>query len=381
MAQDVNGLCLGCQQGFIPYKGHCVYFNPFCILYDLNTLTCSQAVGGFKVGAFSVPQQLAYLNFVQQAEAANSAALNSDFKGAQGQGSYTKNGLILELPYAGLSSSSIARYSLNGLIKSCASGWTLVNGQCVRAAANCHSYNQYGNCLLCNPGFDLISDGSCAARSSASCQNQQGGACTVAAQGFIIYQGSAIFAGSNAAQVSAQGLVTKANAGYFVWSQQNIAWPLDANCLSPFVPGPCQTCAIGYSIWNNKCVLEKKNCVAYSSIGICMGCQQGYLLWAGECQPSNCVTTDSSTGFCLVCQSSFTMHLGVCIPAAIANCQIYNGAQCQYCLAGYYLTSTGLCSKMIDKCRSANPQTGRCVSCIDGYTYYSQQCIKAIANC
>ena len=52
-----------------------------------------------------------------------------------------------------------------------------------------------------------------------------------------MYQGSAIFAGNNAAQVSAQGLVVKANAGYFVWSQQNIAWPLDSNCLSQFIPG------------------------------------------------------------------------------------------------------------------------------------------------
>ena len=75
------------------------------------------------------------------------------------------------------------------------------------------------------------------------------------------------------------------------------------------------------------------------------------------------------------------MHLGVCIPSSIANCQIYNGAQCQYCLAGYYLTSSGLCSKMIANCRTANPQTGRCITCIDGYTYYSQQCIRAIANC
>ena len=114
---------------------------------------------------------------------------------------------------------------------------------------------------------------------------------------------------------------------------------------------------------------------------MCMGCSQGYLLWAGECRPSNCVTTDPSTGFCLVCQQSFTMHLGVCIPSPISNCQVYNGNKCQYCLLGYYLTNSGLCSKMIANCKSANPQTGRCTLCLDGFTYYSQQCIPAIANC
>ena len=75
------------------------------------------------------------------------------------------------------------------------------------------------------------------------------------------------------------------------------------------------------------------------------------------------------------------MLLGVCIPNAIPNCLMYNGAQCQFCVEGYYLTSTGLCSKMIAFCKTADAHTGRCTTCIDGYTYYSEQCIKAIANC
>ena len=170
---------------------------------------------------------------------------------------------------------------MNGKVESCNNGWTLVNEQCVRAVANCYSYNSMGSCLVCNPGFDMIADGSCATRSINTCVSQQGGVCTKAASGFILYQGSAIFAGNHAAQVSAQGLVIKANAGYFVWNQQNIAWPLDFNCLSQFIPGECKSCDIGYSLWNNKCVFLKTNCIAYSSTGICMGCIQGYLLWAG----------------------------------------------------------------------------------------------------
>ena len=175
------------------------------------------------MGAFSLSQQLAYLSFIQQAQAANSNTLTADFNGAPGQGSYTMRGLILELPYAGISSQSIARYSLNGMVKSCANGWTLISEQCVQAINNCHSYNQYGTCLVCHPGYDQVSDGSCATRSSATCLNEQGGTCTNAAQGYILYQGSAIFAGNNVAQFSAQVVggqrkVIKANAGYFVWS-------------------------------------------------------------------------------------------------------------------------------------------------------------------
>lgn len=189
--------------------------------------------------------------------------------------------------------------------------------------------------------------------------------------------GAAVASSRFVARSSAEGLVVSAFAGYFVWKEMNVAWPLDVNCISQFTPGICVSCAAGFSIWNDgRCVFFKSNCVAYSWAGLCMACSDGYILWAGECRRSNCASIDASSKLCLVCSLPFTMSLGVCLPPALPSCQVYQNGSCLYCIQGYYLTASGLCSKMIDNCQSANPQTGRCLSCQTNYTYYTEQCIK-----
>ena len=69
------------------------------------------------------------------------------------------------------------------------------------------------------------------------------------------------------------------------------------------------------------------------------------------------------------------------MPTPQPSCQVYSSSQCAYCSLGNYLTSSGLCSAMIPFCKTADPQTGRCLNCLDNYTYYSQQCIPLILNC
>jgi len=383
LAEDENGLCIGCTSGYLPAKGRCVYYDPYCLTYDQNNLTCTLPIGSFALSQFSLQQQLTYLNFVLQAAAASQSAASSDFSGGQGQGSYSRNGIIYELPYAGLSSTTIARYTINGNILACKSGYTLFQGLCVNSTANCFSYNQYGNCQSCNPGYDLIIDGSCALRSSASCQSQSGGICLVAAQGYVVINGAAYYAGNNIAQVSPQGLIVSAASGYFVWNSNgnNIAWPLDFNCVYQLQPGVCLTCAFGFGLLNGKCVLRKTNCLTYTPLGLCMACADGFLLWGGECRKANCLSRDSTSNMCAVCNQGFKINLGVCMPTLVASCQIYTANSCLYCTTGYYLTASKLCSKMIDNCLATNSQTGRCTSCVQNYTYYNEQCIPAIANC
>jgi hypothetical protein len=172
-----------------------------------------------------------------------------------------------------------------------------------------------------------------------------------------------------------------AQSGYFVWKERNLAWPLDYNCISQFVPGTCLSCSVGFSLWNGRCVVQKMNCVAYSRLGLCMGCSQGFLLWMGECRQSNCASVDPSFSLCSRCNSPFTNSLGICLPPALNWCQVYSGSSCFYCIQGYYLAISGICSKMINNCLTANPQTGRCTSCITNYTYYNEQCIPRINNC
>lgn len=283
VSQDSNGLCQQCLNGYLPFKSRCVFFDPYCLAYDPTSMTCSQSSSAFSsAGGFSLQQQLSYLNFVLQAQSSAQNSASAGFNGGAGQGSYTKDGKITSLPYAGLSSSSIGSYDMNGNILTCKSGFSLVNTQCVISTANCMSYNQMNTCQQCNPGFDLLSNGSCSFRSSSTCARQAGGICLQAASGYSLIGGSAYFAGNNIARAGANGMIVSANSGYFVWSANNIAWPYDFNCVQQTQPGTCLQCASSqYSLSNGKCVLRKNFCIAYSVYGLCMGCQTGYLLFAG----------------------------------------------------------------------------------------------------
>lgn len=231
LSQDTNGNCNLCQNGYLPFKGGCVYYDPYCLAYNPSTMICNQTMSPFSLNGFSLEQSMYYLNFVMKASSLAQSPASSDFNGGSGKGSYTKNGLITSLPYAGLGSSIISSYDLNGNVLSCQQGYTLVNSQCVVFTQNCLNYNQYATCQQCNQGFDLLPNNSCAARSSATCVQQANGVCGQAASGYSLIGGAAYFAGNNIASKSANGLITAAASGYFVWSANNIAWPLDANCV------------------------------------------------------------------------------------------------------------------------------------------------------
>lgn len=268
VSQDSNGLCQQCLNGFLPYKSSCVYFDPYCLAYDENRV-CSQASSAFSIGGFTLPQQLSYNNVIMQA--------------AQGASSGNNNNRVLSsLPYAGLSSSSIESYDMNGNILTCQRGFSLVNAQCVISDASCMSYSQYNTCQQCNPGFDLLPNNTCTARSSATCARQAGGICLQAANGYTLIGGGAYFAGNNIRQAGANGQIVSAASGYFVWTGNNIAWPYDFNCVMQTQPGRCMQCASSlFAINNGRCVLIKNNCLAYSPYGLCMGCQAGFILWTG----------------------------------------------------------------------------------------------------
>jgi len=143
--------------------------------------------------------------------------LSSSGSGKSATGSFTSYGHILTLPYAGLLSPSIATYSFNGIILSCATGYTLYRDQCFIIKANCQNYSQYGNCLLCNPGYDLMANNSCSPRSSASCTIQSGDICSQSAPGFVVVEGSAVYGLNHITQTNTQNKITAVQNGYFIW--------------------------------------------------------------------------------------------------------------------------------------------------------------------
>lgn len=368
VSQDSNGLCQQCLNGFLPYKSSCVYFDPYCLAYDENRV-CSQSSSAFSLGGFTLPQQLSYNNVIMQAAQGGSS-------------SNSNNGILSSLPYAGISSSSIASYDMNGNILTCKTGLSLLNAQCVISDGNCMSYNQYNTCQQCNPGFDLLPNNTCTARSSATCARQAGGICLQAANGYTLIGGGAYFSGNNIKQAGANGQIVSAAGGYFVWTGNNIAWPYDFNCVLQTQPGRCMQCASSlFAINNGRCVLIKNNCLAYSPYGLCMGCQAGFILWVGECRRANCNGFDTNSGLCKACVANYTLSLGFCAPRPISNCQLYSGTSCSACQTGFYRTGGGLCARTINFCQTASPQTGRCSQCLYGYTIYQEQCIPQIQNC
>lgn len=294
----------------------------------------------------------------------------NDVIGGPGQGSYTRNGIILTLPSSGISNSILSSYSLNGNVLTCQSPYVLVNSQCVLQTANCQAYNQYGKCQRCNNGYDLLSNNSCSLRSSSTCIQSSGINCINAAPGYVIINGAAYWNGNNIGQVNSAGLITSAASGYFVWSANNICWPLDFNCKQQAIPGVCLQCDPLFSLVNGRCVSKKTNCLTYSPYGLCSSCAPNFLLWAGECRPSNCAILNSANGYCTTCNVNYQVVMGICVPRRISNCQVYSGLSCLYCSAGYYLTNTALCAKMIGNCLNTNAQTGRCSACVTGYTLY-----------
>ena len=46
VAQNNLGVCMGCKEGLLPYKGRCVYYDPYCLEYDYNGLYCVRTFGG-----------------------------------------------------------------------------------------------------------------------------------------------------------------------------------------------------------------------------------------------------------------------------------------------------------------------------------------------
>ena len=196
---------------------------------------------------------------------------------------------------------------------------TVGKTDCIKFQPNCYRYDQYGNCMLCNQGYDLMSAYSCSLRSNSTCQSEQNGVCLVPAQGFVLFNGSAIFAGGSNAVKSSQGIVVQANFGYFVWSDKNTIWPLDLNCLRQVVPSSCMVCAQGYALWKGQCVLLRQNCTNYSSFGLCTKCEVDFHLWAGECHKLYCLVLHPSQ-YCTLCQPGFILYLGFCRPKFITNC-------------------------------------------------------------
>ena len=195
-----------------------------------------------------------------------------------------------------MKSASIARYSFNGTIISCQPRYSLVNGQCVIPVNNCMSYNQFGQCQICQAGFDMAQVNTCAARSRATCANSTGNTCTQAASGYTLANGMAYLSsfGYNAANNQQSFSDSNGNSNYFAWKTQNIWWPLNLYCAEQSAPNQCRSCQAGnFKLVNGTCVFSAAASIgnSYNYYGLVSSCPTSRLLFSGDCVASNCVVT------------------------------------------------------------------------------------------
>jgi hypothetical protein len=135
-----------CGNSLIPYYNKCVFYDPFCSDYDNNGF-CTRSFGGFSQnGAFSSSMQTNYKSFIAYArniqQSSGSSSASSSGNGAFTEmsifgGYFTPQGWIRVLPTTGLYNERISQYDVNGKVRSCRDGYTLINGDCVMKIDYC----------------------------------------------------------------------------------------------------------------------------------------------------------------------------------------------------------------------------------------------------
>ena len=63
---EINGRCIQCSDGLLPFKNRCVFYDPYCLEYGDDKI-CNRAAPGFSIGPFSQSQQTNYKNTITNA--------------------------------------------------------------------------------------------------------------------------------------------------------------------------------------------------------------------------------------------------------------------------------------------------------------------------
>lgn len=200
----------------------------------------------------------------------------------------------------------------------------------------------------------------------------------------------------------------------------------DPNCVNcKQSASTCVVCYTGYQLENNKCILiepcQTENCKECSEDKKdCEKCNDSYYLDKNkECQacPNNCRECNES--HCIACETRFGFNdKGECVPCEeplcaycykdykkcttcsnpllfkvsanndcehhctdknckIRQCSYDNASICSDCIEGFYLSKYGECIPCdVENCKTCRDDKAKCTSCKEGYSLYSNQCIK-----
>ena len=222
-----KGFCLRCGNSLVPYYNQCVFYDPYCFLYDRNGF-CQIALGGFSKGDnFGTNLQTNYRSFIayvrniqQQSSSLGSASgISSGSSGSSSGGAFselsifggyfTSQGWIRVLPTIGLYNERISQYDLNGRIRSCIEGYTLLNGNCVMRIDYCLEYSSSnGLCTRCNSFYHMGAGRKCIPTSSSICliTTSTGDFCSKCLSEYTLINGQCFFSSLNVIEYSQTNL-------------------------------------------------------------------------------------------------------------------------------------------------------------------------------
>jgi hypothetical protein len=167
----------------------------------------------------------------------------------------------------------------NGVCKSCASYYKLVNFSCVIFDPYCISYNQRGICQACASKYTFIY-GACRILQNCAVTNSNG-ICIGCMNSWILSSGMclppivpncALFASNSVCMYCSKGF-------YLTINKTCLIYPL--NCKTVTNNGVCTDCMIDfrYFKFNNTCLAVVNYCLNYSTTdGNCLSCLPGYVL-------------------------------------------------------------------------------------------------------
>lgn len=265
---------------------------------------------------------------------------------------------------------------------SCSNYFTLYNGFCLVADANCISYNNRGICQECSSGYSFI-QGLCRSTGNCASINQNTG-CVSCVSGFVLMSGVCIRGlSAGCALYDTNMNCLRCSSGYYLSGSGCTRSPV--GCISVTPNGTCITCDNNYVMSNTRCISQISDCQNYNSAtGLCSQCFNGYtLLQGGTCRinPQLCLRMNVITFKCDECIRGFIpIDNNSFCAMNVSYCISYNpDGSCSNCQSEYYLTQ-GRCSPLGRICLNYNA-LNQCTQCIQGYTLVSGNCIIGIPNC
>jgi hypothetical protein len=408
-AKATTSLCLQCISGyFVGNAGTCVQLPANCISANPNTLACSNCASGFQVGNNGACVQVSSTVTTFTTSTTTSSTVTIPFCASQ-------SGLICNQCLNGYQLSNNQCYSslpVNcqtadpshpGSCLTCLSGYTLNNGACVQSQSPstpyCQSYNLLtGQCIACLSGYNLsgvfctpvnLFNGNSGSSSSSSSSTTTSTTTTNSGSssssgGVVVISGGAVITNRDPNCAKYVNVTCAQCSNRYYFSSSSLCIPVNPLCNNYNSNGGCLSCYPGYALYGANCIVSKQQdpfCKSFNQGGVCIQCYTGYFFNQVQslCQQLNslCKTSNLTDGTCLSCFPGYNLNAGICaVSFQDPNCQKFDSTRniCTACSTKFYIDTTGKCRQISPLCKTADSNTGYCLSCYPGYILVGATC-------